>query len=135
MIRRYQPEDRERILLLHEAHGKGYFFADPEEPPNIETLVEEEKASIVGAMTARATIEAFLMVDPKMNAVKRWRTIKRLMEAGMPIVHGMGYREAHVAVPSELAGYASLLARQHAFYPEPRLRLIVNLTEALDGKR
>lgn len=129
-VRLYMPEDRERILALRQAHGEKYFFSDPDLWPTHSTVVQEEEGAFIGALSGRMCVEGFLMVDPRVPPLKRWRTIKELVSVGLPWIHEQtGVGEAHVCIPQELDGYARLLEKQPGFYPENRVRLMVNLTQ------
>jgi hypothetical protein len=41
-IRAYTPSDREKVLRLREAHGKGYVFPDPDDRLNIGYFLLED---------------------------------------------------------------------------------------------
>lgn len=127
-MRLYLPEDREKILALRKAHGEQYFFSDPDLWPTHSTIVHEEEGAFLGALSGRVCVEGFLMVDPRTPPLKRWRIIKGLINDGLPYIYNAtGVGEAHICVPQDLDGYASLLAKQPGFYPENRIRLMVNL--------
>jgi len=129
------PEDRERILALRQAHGEQYFFSDPDLWPTHSTVVFEEGDAFIGSLSGRMCVEGFLMVDPRVPPLKRWRTIRELVNVGLPWIHEQtGVGEAHVCIPQELDGYARLLEKQPGFYPENRIRLMVNLTQCKGEK-
>ena len=134
-VRLYDASDRPRILALREAHGTGFFFADPEVWPNHSTVVFEDGEEIKGALTGRLCVEGFLMVDPRLPAIRRWRVIRSLMDAGLPYAYNMmNVNEAHIGIPAGLEGYGDLLAKLPGFYKEERKRILVNLSELYEEK-
>lgn len=134
-VKLYDASDRPRILALREAHGTGFFFADPDVWPNHSTVVFDDGQDIQGALTGRLCVEGFLMVDPRMPPMKRWRVIKKLIDAGLPYAYqAMNVNEAHIGIPPGLEGYGELLAKLPGFYKEERKRVLVNLAE-LCGER
>lgn len=128
--RPYDPaRDRAAVLALRERHSTSLFFSDPDKPPSLESIVAERDGEVVGMMTGRGTIEAFLVVDPALPPLRRWRVIKDLIDHGMPRARAHGFHEAHIGIPSGLEGYADLLLKQPGFYEDTRRRIIVNLVE------
>lgn len=126
-LRPYAPKDREAILRLHEAHGAGYWFADPDDPINPITLVAEAgDGKLIGAVTGRLCMEAFLMLDPNAGSPAfRWELVQKLMEEGGRLAHQGGIREVHIATP--LKSFAKRLLKLPAMWPERRWRLIYSL--------
>jgi len=114
---------------MRERHGTGFFFSDPDVHPSLESTVAERDGKVAGLMTGRETIEAFLVVDPELPPLKRWRVIKELVDDGLPRARALGMREAHIGIPVELNGYADLLLKLPGFYEEKRRRIVVNLDE------
>jgi hypothetical protein len=128
-VRPYRPEDREAVEALRKRHDESLWFAHPEDPTNPVAMVAvDDDGTIVGCMVGRATVEAFLILDNGWKTpVDRWAMIRELVHVGGKACHEMGFREAHMGVPSRMAKYARRLSREADFFLQDRFWLIMSL--------
>lgn len=138
-LRPYAPDDRDAVCELHRKHGEELFFAHPDDPVNVITHVAEDDTSgeIVGCVTARATVEGFLMLDPKWGTpAERWEMSKGLIDSVARACHEGGLSEAHLGVRLDrFPGFARRLAREPNFYlDDKRAWLVMALWERYGAK-
>jgi hypothetical protein len=128
VIRPYAPSDRPALLALHAAHGADHWFADPDLQPQVDALVVEADNHLVASLTGRATVEAFLMIDPKHGTPReRWDIVADLVEQGGALARQYGFFETHLFTNDPR--FARRLAGLPAVYPDGRLHLWMNLCQ------
>lgn len=112
MIRRYQPSDLEALKRMHAAQGYDYQFPDVESPLFLSKLVLEEEGRPVMATLARATAEAYLLLDPEeMKPAERWERILHLIGHAERDLSWKGMGDVHAFVPPEAATFMRALER------------------------
>ena len=122
------------MLDLHERHDKGLWYADPDDPINVETWVVESGGKLIAAMTGRKTIEAFLMIDRSYGSpMGRWELVKKLIALSETRTDDLGVREVHINVPVRLRGYAKRLLSLDRIFYDDRLHLIASVCGHLGG--
>lgn len=128
-IRPYRTSDREEVVALQQKHPD-LFFADPEDPVNASTLVAVKDGRVVGVLTGRRVVESFLVVDPDMDPLPRWRMMRALFREGFAVARDLGFREALSSVPPRLSKYADLLGKLEGFQEDTRRRFAVRLSDS-----
>lgn len=125
-IRPYSPRDRAELIRLRAAHGEHFWFADPDGHLQPETLVAEDQGHVVGALTGRHTLEAFLMLDPAWRTPReRWCLVRQLAAEGSRAAWRSGFQEIHLFTSD--TRFARRLATLPAVFPDPRHHLYMNL--------
>ena len=133
MIRRYTPEDREAVLELRKRHDESLWFADPDDPVNFVTYLLEVDGKPVAAITGRATIEGFLMVDHSFSTpADRLDAVTKLIEVGMKHAASIGVREVHLGVAPERRGWLKRLLGLRGAFNDPRRHVILTAAGRLE---
>jgi len=134
IVRRYTPEDRPAIDALRARHGYNYWFADPDDEINPLTLVLEEDGKIVAAITARRTIEAFLVIDKTHGSpADRWDIVKQLVDRGSAEAADLGVKEVHIGIPSWQRGWARRLLSLGSLFYDGRFHLLMAAGSRIGG--
>ena len=129
VIRPYVPADRPAILALRSRHGEEFWFADPDDPINPLTVVAEDEGKIVAAVTARLSVETFLMLDPTYKtSLGRWALLKRLFAFGFQLFRRQtNLSECYAPVALPLQSFAGLLGTLPNFNLDRRARYMIPL--------
>ena len=127
-VRRYEPADRPALDALHERHGTDYWYADPDDSINFETWVIEADGKIVCSATARATAEAFLMLDKGYGTpAERWAVTKTMLEFSAHRANELGFREVHIGVALKERGWLRRLLSLPSMFLDDRYRVIMSV--------
>ena len=129
VIRPYVPADRPAILALRQKHGEEFWFADPDDPLNPLTVVAEDEGKIVAAVTARLSVETFLLLDPGYKtSLGRWAVLKRLFAFGFQLFRRQSkVSECYATVALPLESFAGLLGKLPNFHLDRRTRYMIPL--------
>lgn len=134
-IRPYAPEDAAAVRALHRLHGEELWFAVPEDPLSVVTHVAEEDGRIIGCVTARATVEGFLMLDPAWKKPRdRWEMARDLIDSVGEACARIGYSEAHIGVNDIFRGFARRLGKEPHVFTDTRHWLIMALWQRFGKK-
>lgn len=133
-IRKYVPSDRPAVDELHRNHSESLWYADPDDEINFLTWVLEEDGKIVAAITARRTVEIFLMLDKTHgDPAKRWDIAKALFAYASERSDELGVREIHFGVPTTLRGYVRRLLKLGSIYLDNRFHLLMAAGSRVGG--
>lgn len=134
MIRRYTPADREAVLELRKRHDESMWFADPDDAVNFVTYLLEVDGKPVAAITGRATIEGFLMVDHSFSTpADRLDAVTQLVEVGMKHAASLGVREVHLGVAPDRRGWLRKLLGMRGAFDDPRHHVVLSAAGRLEG--
>lgn len=121
---------------LHHLHSDDLWYADPDDTANFATWVLEKDGKIVGSMTARKTVEAFMMLD-KTNGtpLERWEIAQALIhQASEDIVNiDNDIREVHIGVPAKQRGWAKRLLTLPSMFYDGRFNLLMAVGSRIGG--
>ena len=127
LIRRYTPADREAVLKLRKRHDESLWFADPDDPVNFVTFLLEVDGKLVAAVTGRATIEGFLMIDRSFGEpADRLDVISRLIDAGVSHASSVGAREIHIGVNPQKRGWIRKLLSVIGAFDDDRHHVVIS---------
>lgn len=133
-VRKYEPGDRAALDSLHERHDPDLWYANPDDPINVETWLVEIDGLVVAAVTGRHTIEAFLMIDKSYGTpAERWEIIQKLVGVAELRADELGIREVHINIPKKLRGYAKRLLSLESILYDDRLHLVASVCGRLGG--
>lgn len=126
--------DRPALDALRQNHNPDLWYADPDDEVNFITYVLEEDGKIVSSITARRTVEIFLMVDRTHGDPKqRWDIVRSLIEHASAHSGELGAREIHFGVPANMRGYARRLLSLGSIFLDSRFHLLMAAGSRIGG--
>ncbi len=101
MVRDALATDFPVIAAMHRAMGSDYRLPDLSSPLIIANKVAVEPQGIVGCSFIRLTAETFLLLDPALNAKRKFQAIQSMHDAIISKAWCLGLDDLNARIPPE----------------------------------
>ncbi len=103
LVREYRQTDLETLKRWHAAQGFDYPFPDLDDPNfAIKVVLEDENGRPAMAALGRLTCEAFLLMNPGGDPLKKWRRLAILEREALATAKERGLSDAQCWLPPNL---------------------------------